>query len=200
MTAAQKRATLDEYLVLERASDVRHEYFAGVITAMAGASYRHNLIAGNIARSVGNQLAGRRCSVLPSDMRVRTISTLYTYPDVTIVCGDPEFSGAGEETLLNPVVVIEILSASTEAYDRGDKFEHYRSIPSLREYVLVAQDRMRVEHFERQAKGKWLLTTFRSAESPVVFPALEIEIPLAEIYAQVELPADPPLHAGEDTD
>jgi Uma2 family endonuclease len=200
MTAAQKRATLDEYLALERASDVRHEYFAGVITAMAGASYRHNLIAGNIARSVGNQLAGRRCSVLPSDMRVRTISTLYTYPDVTIVCGDPELSGAGEETLLNPVVVIEILSASTEAYDRGDKFEHYRSIPSLREYVLVAQDRMRVEHFERQAKGQWLLTTFRSAESPVVFPALGIEIPLAEIYAQVELPPDPPLHPSEDNE
>ncbi|MBX3441852.1 MAG: Uma2 family endonuclease [Planctomyces sp.] len=196
MTAAVKRTTLDEYLAAERASDIRHEYYAGVVTAMAGASFRHNLITGNIVGECRRELGDRRCFVLPSDMRVRTRSTLFAYPDVVIVCGTPEFEGDREDTLLNPTVVIEVLSESTEAYDRGDKFAHYRSIASLTEYVLVAQDRMRVEHFVRQPDGRWLFSESSGPEAAIAFPALDVSLPLAGIYANVEFPPQPPLLPG----
>lgn len=198
MTAAVKQATLDEYLAMERASETKHEYFAGIITAMAGTSFRHNVLAGNVTGALRSALANQPCFVCPSDMRVRTRSTLYTYPDVTVICGEPQFEDDREDILTNPVVIFEILSPSTEAYDRGVKFEHYRSIASLKEYVLVAQDRVRVEHFARQSTGQWLLTAFSEKGDELRLPTLDIALPLDELYAKVELPAVPPLHPGDE--
>ena len=159
MSSATKRQfTPQEYLSLERKSPTRNEYFRGEIFAMAGTSREHSLIAVNLTRRIGNQLEDRPCEVYASDMRVLVDATgLYTYPDVVVVCGEPEFLDREVDTLLNPTVIFEVLSESTEAYDRGVKFGHYRRIPSLREYVLVSQDRMLVERYTRQGND-WLLS------------------------------------------
>ena len=132
----------EEYLALERRGEGKHEYLAGELVAMAGASFRHNLIQTRVVASLYQQLRGRPCEVAPSDLRV-AIGALgvYTYPDVTVVCGEPQFEDAEQDTLLNPTLLVEILSPSTESYDRGRKFEHYRLIPTFRECLLVAQDR-----------------------------------------------------------
>lgn len=190
MTAALKRATLDEYLALDRASDVKHEYFAGFIYAMAGASYAHGIITGNLIGELRDALRDRPCGVIPNDLRVRTRSTLYTFPDVVVVCGPPEFEGDRRDIVLNPSLVIEVLSPSSEAWDRGQKFEHFRSIPSLKEYVLVAQDHVHIEHFLRQPSGQWLLTEYGDLNSRVQFPSLDVSIAVTEIYAKVEFPAE----------
>ncbi len=198
MTAAPKRISINEYLALERGSPTKHEYFAGQIFAMAGASYAHATIAGNLTRTLGNALLDAACNVLASDQRVRTVSTLFTYPDVVVVCGKPEFDDDEQDTLTNPVVIIEVLSPSTEGYDRGEKFLNYRSIPSLKEYVLVSQRQMLVEHFARQPNGQWLLTAYSGPDQEVAFPALNVSIPLASIYLKVELPAAPALRDAVD--
>lgn len=193
MTAAPKRISVLEYLAMERRAETKHEFFAGQIFAMAGASYAHTTIAGNASRSLGNALRETACNVVSSDLRVRTLTGLYTYPDVVVVCGKPEFDDEERDTLLNPVVIIEVLSRTTEAYDRGQKFTNYRSIPSLKEYVLVSQRQMSVEHFSRQPNGQWLLAPYGSADQDVVFPSLNISIPMASLYLKVELPANPSL-------
>jgi Uma2 family endonuclease len=184
--------TPEEYLALERAADYKSEYVAGEIFAMSGASEDHNTIAGNIFRLLGNQFQGRPYRVYISDMRVQVAATgMYTYPDVVAVCGPREFAGAHRDTLLNPTVIIEVLSPSTELYDRGAKFDHYWRLPSLTEYVLVAQDQVRVEHFARQGDG-WLLTVARSLDETLRLPALDAVLPLAAIYENVELPLPAP--------
>jgi Uma2 family endonuclease len=181
--------TPEEYLALERAADYKSEYVAGEIFAMSGASEDHNTIAGNIFRLLGNQFQGRPCRVYISDMRVQVAATgMYTYPDVVAVCGPREFAGAHRDTLLNPTVIVEVLSPSTEVYDRGAKFDHYWRLPSLAEYVLVAQDHMRVEHFARQGNG-WVLTIARTSDDILRLPALDATLPLAAIYENVEFPA-----------
>lgn len=190
MTAALKRATLDEYLALDRASETKHEYFAGFISAMAGATYTHGLITGNLAGELRSALRDRPCGVIPADLRIRTVSTLYAFPDVVVVCGKPQFEGDRRDIVVNPSVIVEVLSESTEAWDRGGKFEHYRSVPSLQEYVVVSQTRPRVEHFLRQPSGQWLLTEYANLEDRVQFPTLDLAIPLSEIYAKVEFPDD----------
>jgi Uma2 family endonuclease len=200
MTAAPKRISIDEYLAMERRSQIKHEYFAGEIFAMAGASYVHTTIVGNVSRELGNSLRESDCNVLSSDQRVRTGSTLYTYPDVVLVCGKPEFDDQERDTLTNPVVIVEVLSRSTEGYDRGQKFLQYRSISSLREYVLVSQRQMLVEHYLRQPGGQWVLTTYNSPEHLVVFPTVNVSIPISNLYLKVELPATPSLRdEGTDT-
>jgi Uma2 family endonuclease len=184
--------TPEEYLALERAADYKSEYVAGEIFAMSGASEDHNTIAGNIFRLLGNQFQGRPCRVYISDMRVQVAATgMYTYADVVAVCGARYFAGAHRDTLLNPTVIIEVLSPSTELYDRGAKFDHYWRLPSLTEYVLVAQDQVRVEHFARQGDG-WLLTVARSLDETLRLPALDAVLPLAAIYENVELPLPAP--------
>ncbi len=201
MTAAPKRISIDEYLALERRSETKHEYFAGQIFAMAGASYAHNTLSLNFAGELRSSLRDTPCNVASSDLRVRTISTLFTYPDVVVVCGKPEFDDEERDTLTNPVVIVEVLSRSTEGYDRGQKFLNYRSIPSLKEYVLVSQRQMLVDHFARQPNGQWLLTAYSTPEQSVLFPALNISIPMASLYLKVELPATPVLREdgqGED--
>src|SRR5690606_7579846 len=139
MTAVpKKRLTAEEYLEFERSSEIKHEFYNGRVFAMAGAKRRHNLIALNIGSEIRSNLKGKDCEAYPSDMRVLVAEFgLYTYPDVSVVCGKPEFQDDVLDTLLNPVLLIEILSDSTESYDRGRKFQHYRSIETLKEYVLV---------------------------------------------------------------
>ena len=146
---AQTVVSEDEYLALERKSETKHELINGVIVAMAGASYEHNTTAANLLVALGMRLRGRPCRPLGSDQRIHIPATgLYTYPDVSVVCGKPEFHSKDRDTLLNPRVIIEVLSDSTEAYDRGAKFAHYRGIPSLAEYALAAQDEPMIEFFK----------------------------------------------------
>ena len=179
--------TPEAYLALERKATTKSEYVNGEIYAMAGASREHNYIAGDLFGELRIQLRGRGCALFMSDMRVRISATgLYTYPDVVVACGKPRFEGAQSDVLLNPTVIFEVLSPSTEAYDRGAKFVHYRYLPSLQEYVLVAQDRMQVDHYARMG-NQWLLTAYNKPEEILALPSIECNLPLAEIYAQVEL-------------
>lgn len=196
MSTALKRRTVAEYLALERASETKHEFYDGEIFARAGASEPHNLIVGNIVTALNRALSTRPCRVYPSDMRVLCPSGLRTYPDVSVVCGEPQLEGDEQDTLLNPLVIVEVLTGSTEKYDRTKKFEHYGEIPSLQEYVLVSQDRMFVEHFARRpGSDQWVRTVFKDPAGAVRFPALNCEVPLAELYAKVQLPvAEPALH------
>ncbi len=157
--APQPRLTAQQYLALERQAETKSEYSRGEMFAMAGASREHNLIAGNVNRELGEQLRERECEVYQADMRVKIGPTgLYTYPDVTVVCGEPEFEDAEVDTLLNPKVLVKVLPPSTADYDCGGKFTHYRRLPSLQQYVLISQDRPLVEHYVRQGKDEWLLT------------------------------------------
>jgi Uma2 family endonuclease len=188
-TAAEKRRyTPEEYLALERKAPYKSEYYRGEIFAMSGVSREHNQIAGNIYRSLGNQFEDRPCEAFIADLRVRVLPTgLYTYPDVAALCGEPRFEDEEVDTLLNPSLVVEVLSPSTEDYDRKKKFDHYRRIDSLREYVLVSQDRVRVERFTRQGRD-WLLTIFERRDETLGLASVNAEIPLRAIYARVEVP------------
>jgi Uma2 family endonuclease len=180
--------TEDEYLELERRSETKNELINGQIVAMAGASFEHNDIAANVLTALRVLLRGKGCRAVGSDQRVHVPATgLFTYPDVTVVCGKPEFHPKDQDTLTNPRVLVEVLSDSTERYDRGAKFAHYRSIPSFVEYVLVAQDEPRVEHFRRVETEQWLLTVYRGEGARVELRALGCELPVAELYEGVVL-------------
>jgi Uma2 family endonuclease len=178
--------TPQEYLARERAASFKSEFYRGQVFAMAGATRRHNLIVSNTIRTLGNLLEHRPCEVYPSDMRVLVPATgLYTYPDVSIVCGEPQF----EDALLNPLMLVEVLSKSTEARDRGKKFAQYRTLDSLRDYLLIAQDEHRIDRFSRQSDGLWSLGDARGLESTLQLPSLGIVMPLAGIYAKVNIEA-----------
>lgn len=195
MSAAQtpKKLTPAEYLAIERKAATKSEYYRGEMFAMAGASYEHNRVKDNLARQIGNQLEGGPCFPLTSDMRVLIQATgLFTYPDIVIVCGPPEFADAEVDTLLNPQVIIEVLSESTEKYDRGAKFRQYQQIPSLREYVLVSQNEPVVERFVRQTSGDWLLTTFTGRYGEFALETAPARIPLVQVYSGVTFPETPP--------
>jgi Uma2 family endonuclease len=184
----QRRYTPEEYLALERKAEYKSEYFAGEIFAMSGASERHNLIAGNVFAAFHVQFRNRPCRAYVNDMRVKVSPTgLYTYPDVMALCGEPQFDDEQRDTLLNPTVIIEILSPSTEAYDRGDKFGHYRKLASLAEYVLISQDKPHVEHYVRQPDNQWLLSEASSLQDIVRLPSIDCTLVLAEIYDKVDL-------------
>ncbi|MCY2993196.1 MAG: Uma2 family endonuclease [Planctomycetota bacterium] len=179
-----------EYLTRERRAETKSEYFRGEVFAMPGASRAHNLIVGNLVTALNLRLRDRECEAYPSDMRVKVSPTgLYTYPDVTVVCGEPEFEDAEVDTLLNPKVLVEVLSPSTADYDRGGKFTHYRRLPSLHEYVLISQDRPLVEHYVRQGPDEWLLTEQSSLQETLVLPSIQCQLPLSEIYLKVRFPA-----------
>ncbi|MBI2898459.1 MAG: Uma2 family endonuclease [Deltaproteobacteria bacterium] len=159
--ADRRRLTPAEYLELERGSEQRHEYVDGEIFAMSGGTREHSLTATNIARELGNALAAKPCEVHSSDMRIGIpAAKRYFYADVSVVCGRPEVEDPTRDTLLNPKVIVEVLSDSTEAYDRGDKFRYYRAIASLREFVLASQKEPRIEVFTRQPDETWLLRIF----------------------------------------
>jgi Uma2 family endonuclease len=180
------RISPEEYLELERHAETRSEYLEGEVFAMTGGSFGHNVIVGNLVGELRQQLKGRSCTVSPSDLRVHIPATgLYTYPDVVAVCGEPRFGDREIDTLLNPILIIEILSPTTEAYDRGKKFEHYDTIESLAEYVLVSQETPRVEQYVRQDGGHWLFTATSGLDGKVVLPSVGCELSLAEIYHKV---------------
>ena len=187
----QRRYTPEEYLALEREAEYKSEYINGHIFAMAGASEAHNLITANVAGEMRSQFKGRPCKVYSSDMRVKVSRTgMYTYPDVVAVCGEARVEDDHQDTLLNPTVIIEVLSPSTEAYDRGDKFAHYRRLESVQEYVLIAQDKVRVDHYVKQGK-KWVLTEFSEINDTVPLASVGCNLALREIYDKVEFPPEP---------
>jgi Uma2 family endonuclease len=180
---AEKRVwTPEEYLAWEREAPEKHEYFQGEMFAMAGAKRRHNLLSLNFGAELRDALRRRPCEVYVSDMRVKVPATgLYSYPDAVVVCGTPQFEDGEEDTLLNPVVLVEVLSKSTSSYDRGEKFESYRTIPSFKEYVLVSQAKVLVEHFARQTDGSWLMREHRAGER-VMLASIDTAIAVDEIY------------------
>ena len=182
------KMTTEEYLKFERVSEIRHEYYDGEIFAMTGAKVNHNRIGSNINRFLGNQLADRSCDVFLSDMRVKIQRVdKYTYPDVVVVCGDLELEDEKFDTLLNPVVIIEILSNSTELYDRGEKFAHYRLIPSLQEYILVSQYHCKVEKFIRGDDGIWrIFDPYTKIDTKIKLESIDCQLSLSEIYHRVE--------------
>jgi Uma2 family endonuclease len=182
----KRRLTVEEYLALERQSETKNEYLDGEVFAMAGVTRIHNLVAGNLFGEIRNQLKGRPCEPYTGDMRVRTPnSDLFTYPDVVVACGEPRFDDSELDTLLNPTLIVEVLSPSTEAYDRGIKAERYRSISSLSEYVLVAQDRIHVEHYVRQTGDRWLLEELSDLGQTLELPSIGCRLPLGDIYERV---------------
>jgi Uma2 family endonuclease len=188
-TVPVRTYTPAEYLALERASETKHEYFRGEIFARAGAKFAHNRIGFNLIGVFHSLFKDRPCVALSSDMRVKCPTGLYTYPDVSVVCGTPELEDDGQDTLLNPQVIIEVLSPSTEAYDRGKKFEHYRTLSSLREYVLIAQDHASVERFVRpQDAGPWTWTVQNDLQDMLELATVDCRIFLADIYQGVAFP------------
>jgi Uma2 family endonuclease len=187
-TAALNHYTPEEYLALERHAEFKSEYLDGRIVAMTGASAVHNRLAGAVYAELRTRLRGTPCETFISDVRVQIgAGRRFTYPDVVAVCGEPRFMDGTLDTLLNAALIVEVLSPSTEAYDRGDKFLHYRGIESLQEYVLVAQDRVLVERFVR-ADEFWRLSTLSDLDASLELTCVGCEIPLREIYENAGLP------------
>jgi Uma2 family endonuclease len=189
MTAQPTRTISEiEYLASERISPIKHEYYHGHIYAMTGGKEPHNLIAGNTLASLHSQLRRKPCRVYPSDMRVKVLRTgLNTYPDVVVICGQPQFTDAIHDTITNPTVIIEVLSLSTERYDRGMKFQNYRTIDTLHDYVLIAQDHHHIEHYIRQQNGQWLLQEVTALDEGIYIQSIECMIRLEDVYEKVDL-------------
>lgn len=192
---ATKRLTVAEYLAREETAERKSEFLDGQVFLMAGASREHNVLTRNLAGELYQALKGGPCQVFVADRRVKVNRTgLFTYPDLLIVGGDPEYAAEDRNTLTNPRVVIEVLSDSTARYDRTGKFRHYKQLPSLAEYVLVAQDEPLVERFVRSPNGRWEQDEFVGLDATFALATVPAEVPMAEVYRGVELP-DPP--AGE---
>jgi Uma2 family endonuclease len=179
-----------EYLALERQAETKSEYHDGEIVAVAGATWEHNLILGDTYRELSTQLRHGSCQVVASDMRVWIpADRVYTYPDIVAVCGEPQFQDAQVDTLLNPNLVIEILSPSTEGYDRGRKFAQYRSIPTLSEYLLIAQDEYRIDYYRRAADGLWFIGDAHGLDATLTLViGGGCTLALAAVYERVTLP------------
>ena len=183
--AERVRMTEDEYLAFERASEEKHEYIDGEIFAMSGGSGDHSAVASGMLRVLGNALYGRRCIVYTSDMRIHIpASRRYVYPDASAVCGRRDLKGDKRDILLNPRIIVEVLSPSTEDYDRGEKFTHYKTIPSLAHFVLASQDKALVEVFTRQVDGSWTCEKYEAGQK-IALSALECEVEVDQVYANV---------------
>ena len=188
--AVQTHLTPEEYLALERKADTKHEYLRGEIIAMSGASFAHNIITANITTALNNQLSESDCIVVASDMRVRTHpEASYLYPDVLVVCDQPRFEDSTFDILLNPSVLVEVLSPSTETYDRGEKFKHYQQLTSLQEYLLVSQEEVCIELYRRQ-ETRWKLIEFRSLEDVLSLASIDCALTLSDIYNRIEFPVN----------
>lgn len=184
----KKYVSPEEYLALERESLEKHEYFDGEIFLMAGSSNKHNLITSNIIISLGSQFKKRDCRVYPPDMRVHIPKTgLFTYPDVLVVCGKPQFlPDANIDTLTNPLLIVAVLSTSTEGYDKGAKFDNYRSLESLREYLLVSQDAKKIIRYTKQTNGNWILMDFIGDATEIELVSIECSLAMDDIYDKIE--------------
>jgi Uma2 family endonuclease len=188
----KKELTVAEYLAIERQAESKSEFFNGEMFAMAGASWQHNAISANLLIEIGGRLKNGPCRVFASDLRVKVDRTgLYTYPDLLIVCGQLEFDPMDADTLVNPQVIFEILSKSTEAYVRGEKFRHYQRLPSLKEYVLVNQDKKLLQRHVQKSDGEWALRYFDDPSGEFALASIPIRVPMADIYRGVDLPEEP---------
>ena len=186
-THPKTRITPGEYLALERKAEIKSEYFDGEMFAMSGATREHNKLVLNIAADLHTQVMDRACEVYVLDMRTKVSPTgLYTYPDIAAVCGEPRFEDEHFDTLTNPNLIIEVLSESTESYDRGKKFAHYRTIESLREYVLVSQTERRIERFLRQADGNWLYTEITDPNGFLELNSISCRLSMARVYHKID--------------
>jgi Uma2 family endonuclease len=187
-TNRSPRLSPEEYLEIERQAERKSEYYAGEMFAMPGAPATHNILAANFLGILHGEFRRRNCLVFQSDMRVHVPATgLYTYPDVSAVCGDPVYIDNRRDTLLNPTVIVEVLSPSTESYDRGRKFEHYRTVPSLLHYVLVATDRVSVDLYTRESDGRWVLGPLEYPESIVDLSAIGVHLAVRDLYEKTGL-------------
>jgi Uma2 family endonuclease len=187
--AKQTPTTPAEYLYWERKAETRHEYLDGVVVAMAGASREHTLIVGNIGRQLGNQLEERPCETYQTDMRVRVLEcNRYYYPDIAVVCGEPQFEDAELDTLLNPTVIVEVLSDSTQRKDRGEKSDCYRTLESLQVYVLVSQHEPRIECFIRHSDNTWRYEATAGIDSVLTLEAIGCTLRLADVFARITFP------------
>ena len=191
--AARTYLTGEEYIAAERKATLKSEYLSGEIVAMSGASNAHNLITMNTANGLYNQLVEQGCRVYASDMRVGVgAGVSYFYPDIAVTCDKPRFEDDAFDTLINPQVIIEVLSASTAGYDRGEKFIRYRQLESLQEYILISQDQVHVEHYLRQGK-QWVLSEFGALENMLPLVSIGAELSLNQIYRFVELETEAPV-------
>ena len=189
---AIKRLSESEYLSLERRAEFKSEFFAGELFAMAGGSPMHSLIAANVIRELGNKLKGSLCRAFTSDLRLKVQATgLLTYPDVSVFCGPLALAAGTDDTATNPTLLVEVLSDSTEAYDRGEKFRQYRQMPSLREYLLINQRLPRIEQFIQRDADGWMLRTAEDIVASLALPSLTIAIELKEVYSGVTFDPGP---------
>jgi Uma2 family endonuclease len=187
-TNTARKFTLEEYIAIEEASEIKHEFRDGKILAMAGASPNHTFILADLVFLIRTQLKPGRCRIGSADMRVRlTTEGRYSYPDLVVVCGTPVFDDTKPQALINPTLIIEVLSDSTAAYDRGDKFHDYRQVPTLTDYVLVAQDRAYIEHYQRQGESElWLYQAAEGLDATLLISGLNLSLPLVDVYAQAD--------------
>lgn len=183
----ERYVSLEEYFLLEETGEEKHEYYHGAIYDMTGASRWHNLIAINVGSILHTQLREKPCTVYPGELRLKVEAAgSYTYPDVQVVCGSFRYADGRTDTVTNPTLIIEVLSPSTEAYDRGKKFQQYRTIESLQAYLLIAQDSMHAELYLRQEEHRWQLVEYSQPEQQIVLAAIGCTLPLAAIYEKVE--------------
>jgi Uma2 family endonuclease len=181
------KLTEEQYLAIERAAESKSEFLDGVMYAMSGGSLQHSGLARNILAMLDSILQGSECQPFGSDLRVRVSSNMYTYPDVSVVCGKPALADDEQDSLINPVVIFEVLSPSTELYDRGLKFQYYRTIPSLREYILVDQNKVQIEQYIYQDAATWTMRDHRSLDSAVKMNSFGASLPLRMIYNRIDL-------------
>lgn len=184
----KKKLSIEEYLEFERSSAEKHEYFQGEVFVMSGAGTRHNIIFSNLFTAIGIHLKGKPCRPYGSDMRVHIPeNTLFTYPDISIFCGDLIILDSKEDTVIGPTIIIEILSPSTKNYDRGDKFKLYRAVPSLKEYILVDSQAINIEVFRINSTGHWELEEYKLLTEQLHFPSLELSVSLSDVYEGTKL-------------
>ncbi|HEX7999070.1 MAG TPA: Uma2 family endonuclease [Pyrinomonadaceae bacterium] len=181
-TQPQTYLTPEEYLAVERKAEYKSEYVDGVMYAMSGATFKHNVIVANVIIELGQQLKGRPCRALPSDIKVRVPdSRKYFYPDVSVVCGEPQFQDERADVILNPTLIVEVLSESTAAFDRGEKFQAYQQLAALQEYLLISQDKILVEQYVRQAREKWTYMAVVGLEGSLALPSVECTLSLGAV-------------------
>lgn len=186
LATVEKLYTEEEYLAFEREALDKHELIDGEIVAMAGASREHNIISGNVFAGFHSQLRGRKCESYSHDMRVRMKKGRYGYPDVVVACGEPQFADDEFDVLLNPVVVVEVLSKSTRFRDKTEKLETYQKMESIQELLLIEQDFLHIEHYIKQTPMQWLLHIYENLNDVVGLESIDCQLPVNEIYAQIE--------------
>ena len=184
------KVSAEEYLALDRAAEFRSEFLDGEKIAMSGGSMRHARLGASLSGQFYLALQGSACEAFTSDFRVRLSPRMYTYPDVIVVCGSPMLADECQDILVNPTVIVEVLSPSTENYDRGVKFQHYRSLDSLQDYILIAQDQIRIEQYTRGQVDTWTLRDYQNASEALLIESIGVSVPIASIYERIEFPSE----------